>query len=81
MFAARAEAKILEFLLVVAVAIIVNAGATGAFWGVHDRYQARNVWLVPFAFAISMLMYQRQPHAWRSKQSVKGTAARQAPAG
>jgi hypothetical protein len=80
MFAARVEVKVLQFLLVVAVAMIVNAGATGAFSGVYDRYQARIVWLIPFAFAISMLMYQRQPNAWRSKQSVKG-AARQVPAG
>ena len=59
----RVDASLAEFLLVVAVALVVNAGATGALSTVGERYQARIVWLAPLAFAISFLVYLRQRDA------------------
>ena len=59
----RVDASLAEFLLVVAVALVVNAGATGALSMVGERYQARIVWLAPLAFAISFLVYLRQRDA------------------
>jgi hypothetical protein len=51
---------LVEFLAVVATALVVNAAAAGALSVVADRYQARIVWLVPLAFAVSILVYQRR---------------------
>jgi hypothetical protein len=73
----RVDAGLAEFLLVVAVALVVNAGATGGLSMVSERYQARIVWLVPLAFAISLLVYQRQRDvrmALRADSSLEGSA-------
>jgi hypothetical protein len=73
----RVDAGLAEFLLVVAVALVVNAGATGALSMVSERYQARIVWLAPLAFAISLLVYHRQRDvrmALRADSSLEGSA-------
>jgi hypothetical protein len=49
-----------EFAAVVAAALLLNAAATAPFSVVADRYQARIVWLLPLAFAISLLALQRR---------------------
>lgn len=54
------DGPLLEFLVLIAAAVVANAGATGAFSAVYDRYQARIVWLVPLAFAISVLAFIRR---------------------
>jgi hypothetical protein len=56
----RFDKVLAEFLAVIAVALLANAFATGAFSSIHDRYQARIVWLLPLAFAISILIYFRR---------------------
>ena len=43
----------IAFVLVVLAALLGNAFATGALSGVHDRYQARIVWLLPLAAALA----------------------------
>jgi hypothetical protein len=60
---AMREANLVEFLLVIAAALVANAAATGALSVVADRYQSRLIWLVPLAFAICLLAYQRQREA------------------
>lgn len=77
MLRTRPDADVADFLFVVAVALVVNAGTTGALSMVADRYQARIVWLAPFAFAISLLAYQRQRAAGtvlRVDRSLEGNA-------
>jgi hypothetical protein len=77
MLRTRLDADLAEFLLVVAVALVVNAGTTGALSMVADRYQARIVWLAPLAFALSLLAYQRQRAAGpvlRVDRSLEGNA-------
>ena len=59
----RFDVTLAEFILVIAVALAANAFATGAFSSVHDRYQARIIWLVPLVFVISFLVYRRQRDA------------------
>jgi hypothetical protein len=61
---ARPETAVADLLLAVAVALLVNAAATGALSVVADRYQARLIWLVPFCFAVLLLHQQRRrlPH-------------------
>jgi hypothetical protein len=49
-----------EFAVVIAVALLINAAATAPFSVVADRYQARIVWLLPLAFAVSLLAFQRR---------------------
>jgi len=49
-----------EFAAVVAFALLVNAVATAPFSVVADRYQARIVWLLPLAFGVSFLAFQRR---------------------
>lgn len=49
-----------EFAVVLGVGIVANAIATGAFAAVHDRYQARVIWLVPLLFAVCVLAYRRR---------------------
>jgi hypothetical protein len=56
----RPDPGLAEFFLVVAIALVVNAAATGALSVVADRYQARLVWLVPLAFALSLLAHRRR---------------------
>ena len=56
----RPDPGLAEFFLVVAVALVVNAAAAGALSVVADRYQARLVWLVPLAFAFSLLAHRRR---------------------
>ena len=75
-FALR-NATFTEFLLTITVALLANAAATGALSVVADRYQARLIWLLPLAFAIFLLAYQRQRKAAvmpspQSVQSVSG---------
>ena len=52
----RRDGPALSLLAAIAVALLVNAALAGALSDVHDRYQSRLVWLVPFA----LLMF-----AWR----------------
>jgi hypothetical protein len=52
--------RLVEFLVVLAVAFVANAAATGALSIVADRYQARVIWLLPLAFAICLLAYRRR---------------------
>jgi hypothetical protein len=56
----RPDPGLAEFFLVVAVALVVNAATTGALSTVADRYQARLVWLLPLAFAFSLLAHRRR---------------------
>jgi hypothetical protein len=56
----RFDAALSEFVIVIAGALVANAVATGVFSSVHHRYQGRIVWLIPLAFAISLLTYCRQ---------------------
>lgn len=56
----RFDPDLAEFFLVISGALIANAFACGAFSSVHHRYQGRIVWLIPLAFAISILVYRRQ---------------------
>lgn len=56
----RPDPGLAEFFLVVAVALVVNAATTGALSVVADRYQARLVWLLPLAFAFSLLAHRRR---------------------
>jgi hypothetical protein len=74
-FALR-DATFTEFLLTIAVALLANAAATGALSVVADRYQARLIWLLPLAFAIFLLAYQRQRRAavMSSPQSVQSVS-------
>lgn len=44
-----------DLLVMTLAALLGNAFATGALSGVHDRYQARIAWLLPFALAITVL--------------------------
>lgn len=53
------DPDITELAAVVAVALALNAAATAPFSVVADRYQARIVWLLPLAFAVSLLALQR----------------------
>jgi hypothetical protein len=57
---AMRDADVAEYLLVVAVALVVNAASTGALSIVADRYQARVIWLIPFSFALCLLAWRRQ---------------------
>lgn len=41
-------------LIAVAAALLVNATLAGALSDVHDRYQSRIVWLVPFAVLVAL---------------------------
>ena len=43
------SARLLGFLLCVAVGVLANAAVLGALSGPHDRYGARVVWLLPLA--------------------------------
>lgn len=45
----RRDLPALALLLVVAAALVTNAALAGALSDVHDRYQSRVVWLLPFA--------------------------------
>jgi hypothetical protein len=47
--AAVGDLRCLGLMLCVLVGITVNAAATGALSGPHDRYQARIAWLLPLA--------------------------------
>jgi hypothetical protein len=60
---ARFDPSLAEFFLVIGGALLANAVATGVFSSVHHRYQARTVWLIPFAFAISILVYRCRRYA------------------
>ena len=46
---ARGDRPALALLLAVAAALVTNAALAGALSDVHDRYQSRVVWLLPFA--------------------------------
>lgn len=56
----RFQPGLTEFVIVVVAGILGNAIATGAFSGVHDRYQARIVWLIPLVFAVSLFVYRKK---------------------
>src|SRR5262249_16289536 len=56
----RPQAPVGHLPLAVAVALPVNAAATGALSVVADRYQARVIWLVPFCFAVVLLSQRRR---------------------
>ena len=45
----RKDAAALSLLVAIAAALLANAFMAGALSDVHDRYQSRLVWLVPFA--------------------------------
>jgi hypothetical protein len=47
--AVAGDARMLGLMLMVLVGVTVNAVATGALSGPHDRYQARIAWLLPLA--------------------------------
>jgi hypothetical protein len=48
-------------LLAVLLVLPLSAAITGALSGPHDRYQARIMWLPPFAAAIAFAASRRQP--------------------
>jgi hypothetical protein len=63
--ARRRDNPALSLLLAIFAALIANAALAGVLSDVHDRYQSRIVWLVPFAeilLAISWIQARTQPH-------------------
>ncbi len=48
----RGDRLALSLLMSIAAALVTNALIAGAFSDVHDRYQSRIIWLVPFAAAV-----------------------------
>ncbi len=48
----RRDAAALSLLATIAAGLVVNASLAGALSDVHDRYQSRVVWLVPFALLL-----------------------------
>lgn len=54
------DGDLAEFAAVVGAALLVNAAVTGPLAVVAARYQARVVWLLPFAFAVSLMVFQRR---------------------
>jgi hypothetical protein len=49
-------------LAAVLVALLVNAATTGILSGPHDRYQARLMWLPPFAAIVALSPLNRRYH-------------------
>ena len=45
----RRDSEALSLLAAISIALVLNAALAGALSDVHDRYQSRIVWLVPFA--------------------------------
>ncbi len=70
----RRDKDALILLLTVLVSILANAALAGALSDVHDRYQSRVVWIVPF---VELLLVLR----WRtaSRQAAGKVAGRNAP--
>lgn len=55
----RGDRLIQSLLAAVAVALIVNADLAGALSDVHDRYQSRLVWVVPFVVVLTILRWRQ----------------------
>jgi hypothetical protein len=53
----RHDRKLARFVEVLLLGVVLNAVICGAISGPYDRYQARVIWLVPFA---AMLLYQQR---------------------
>jgi hypothetical protein len=74
--ARRRDNPALSLLLAIFAALIANAALAGVLSDVHDRYQSRIVWLVPFAeilLAISWIQARTQPHrAWAARSTDRG---------
>lgn len=68
----RREAAVFSLLAVVGTGLLINAGLAGALSDVHDRYQSRVVWLVPFALMIVTLKWRRDQTLSRSRISLPG---------
>ncbi len=61
----RGDRRLLYIVVALAIFLMANALVTGALSGVHDRYQARVIWLVPlFAYFVVLRrldMFRRTP--------------------
>ena len=57
------NAAMREFALIVVVGVLINAAVCSALSGVEPRYQARIVWLIPFA-AYVLALRRRDVWAW-----------------
>jgi hypothetical protein len=57
----RRETTLAAFLVFVLVGCAANAAATGGLSKPHHRYQARIVWLIPFAAMVALLPAPREP--------------------
>jgi hypothetical protein len=54
----RKDQTAVSLLVAVAGGLLVNAAMAGALSDVHDRYQSRIVWLVPFAVALVLMRWR-----------------------
>ena len=55
----RRDRPVQSLLAALSVALIANAAMTGAMSDVHDRYQSRLIWLVPFAVALIVMRWRQ----------------------
>lgn len=66
----RRDTVVVSLVAAIAAALITNAMLAGALSDVHDRYQSRIVWLVPFAVVLALIRW-RQTFS-RSRISLPG---------
>ena len=64
-------------LLAAAAAIVANAALAGALSDVHDRYQSRVVWIVPFVEALLIWRWSRKAATAQAAGKVSGKKAPQ----
>jgi hypothetical protein len=50
----RNDKLVMSLLAAVVSALIANAMLAGAFSDVHDRYQSRIIWIVPFVVVLAL---------------------------
>ena len=56
----RVDGRVRMLLLVIGLGLTLNAAVTGGLSAVHDRYQNRVIWLVPFAALVLLATARRR---------------------
>lgn len=59
----RKDVLVVSLIATVSASLLANAAAAGALSDVHDRYQSRIVWLVPFVAVLSFVRLFRRANA------------------
>ena len=75
--ARRRDWDALGLVLAVSASILANAALAGALSDVHDRYQSRVVWIVPFVEVLLVLRWSRNAATAQAAGKVSGKKAPQ----